>query len=403
MSPAPPAGKPTFSFLVILLGLLMATVVLGIDLTLPSMPLTAAAFGASDAAIQLSLSAFIAGIAAGQLIYGPVSDRYGRRPILMIALGLFVLSSLGCALASSIEALTGFRFLQGLAACGMAVLTRAVVRDLYRDEDAARMFAQVLMVHGFSPIVAPILGAHLTIAYGWRSVFWFIVGYSAILLVVVWRWLAEPLAERDPAAMRPADLVRNFRHVLANPLFDGYMLCMAACYCGMFAFLTASSATLVSQFGLSVTDYSYVFAATMCVYLVGTWVSARLVRRRSIAGMIVPGALMMAAAGLTMAALGLARIDAPAAIIVPMAAFMFAFCFIVPTAQAAAMSLFDRNTGAAASMIGFVQLALSAATGALVGHFADGTQIPMVVAIGIASVCPIAAYVLIVRPRAEIP
>lgn len=383
--------------------MLLATVPFAIDMTLPAMPVIATAFGVTDSAVQFSLSAFVAGIAAGQLIYGPMSDRFGRRPIMMIGLGLFLAASLGCALVSSIEALIGFRFLHGLAACSMQVLARAVVRDLYRNEDASRMYAQIMMVHGLSPILAPILGAQLTIAYGWRSVFWFVAAYSAILLVMVWRTLDEPLTERDPRAIRPADLFRNYARVLSNRPFVGYMLCMAACYCGMFAFLTASSATLIRQLGLSVADYGYVLAGTMSVYLVGTWVSARLVRRRSIAGMIVPGTMLMAASGVVMAALGLARVDLVVAIVVPIALYMFAFCFIVPPAQAAAMSLFDRNTGAAASMIGFVQLALSAATGALVGYFADGTQVPMVVAIGVASVCPFAAYALIVRPWTGVP
>ncbi len=403
MTPAPSAGRRNLVFLVVLLGLLLATLPFAIDLTLPSMPMTAAAFGVSNAAVQFSLSAFVAGLAAGQLIYGPVSDRFGRRPVLMVGLGLFFAASLGCAFAPSIEALTAFRAVHGLAACAMSVLARAVVRDLYRDEDAARMYAQIMMVHGFAPLIGPILGAHLTIRFGWQAAFWFLAAYTAILMVLVWRSLGESLAERDPTATRPADLLNNYVRVLTNRPYVGYLLAMAACYSGLFAFLFASPATLINQFGLSVADFGYLVSATMLVYLAGTWASARLVRRRAIAGMIVPGALVMAASGIAVAGLGLARIDTAAAVVVPVGIFMFAFCFIVPPAQAAAMSLFDRNTGAAASMMGFVQLAFSSATGALVGYFADGTQIPMVIAIGIASLCPIAAYGLIVRPWAEAP
>ena len=401
MRARPPAGGGTPLFLIVLLGLLLATLPFAVDLTLPSMPMTAAAFGTSDAAVQFSLSAFVAGLAAGQLVYGPVSDRFGRRPVLMIGLGLFLAASIGCALAPSIEALTAFRAIHGLAACAMSVLARAVVRDLYRDENAARMYAQIMMVHGLAPLIGPILGAHLTIRFGWQAAFWFLAAYAAVLMVLVWRALGESLARRDPAATRPADVLNNYVRVLTDRPYVGYLLAMAACYSGLFAFLFASPATLINQFGLSVADYGYLFSATMLVHLVGTWVSARLVRRRSIAGTIVPGALVMAASGIAAAGLGLARIDTAAAVVAPVGLFMFAFCFIVPPAQAAAMSRFDRNTGAAASMMGFVQLAFSSATGALVGHFADGTQIPMVLAIGIASLCPIAAYALIVRPWAE--
>ncbi len=398
MRSAPAAGGPKRAGLVVLLGMLLATLPFAIDLTLPSMPMTAAAFGVSNAAVQFSLSAFVAGLAAGQLIYGPLSDRFGRKPILLVGLGLFSVASLGCGLAASIDALIAFRALHGLSACAMAVLARAVVRDLFRDEDAARMYAQIMAVHGLAPIIGPILGAQLAVRVGWQAAFWFVGAYAAILFVLVWRWFGESLAERDPAAIRPADMLLNYFRVLNDRRYVGYLLCMAACYCGLFAFLFASPATLIEHFGVSVTNFGYLFAGTMLVYVIGTWASARLVRRRAIAGLIVPGALLMAASGAAMAALGLARVDAAAAVVAPMAVFMFAFCFIVPPAQAAAMSLFDRNTGAAASMMGFVQLAFSSVTGALLGYFADGTQIPMAVAIGIASLCPIAAYALIVRP-----
>ncbi len=400
MKQAAPAGGSGAVFLVVLLGLLLATLPFAVDLTLPSMPMTAAAFGTDDAAVQFSLSAFVAGLAAGQLVYGPVSDRFGRRPVLMVGLGLFLAASIGCALAPSIEVLIAFRAVHGLAACAMSVLARAVVRDLYRNEDAARIYAQVMMVHGLAPLIGPILGAHLTIRFGWQAAFWFLAAYAALLMVLVWRVLGESLARTDPAAIRPAELLNNYVRVLADRPYVGYLLAMAACYSGLFAFLFASPATLINQFGLSATEFGYLFSATMLVHLIGTWVSARLVRRASIAGTILPGALVMAASGVTAAALGLARIDTAAAVVVPMGLYMFAFCFIVPPAQAAAMSRFDRNTGAAASMMGFVQLAFSSATGALIGHFADGTQVPMVLAIGIASLIPIAAYALIVRPWA---
>jgi len=398
VTPRPPAGRP--GFVAVLLGMLLATLSLSIDLTLPSMTMTADALGVGDAAMQMSLTAFVAGLAAGQLVYGPASDRFGRRPVLTAGLGLFLAAVLGCALAASVEALIAFRALHGFAVCAMAVVARALVRDLYRDEDAARMYSWIMVVHGVAPIVAPVVGAHLAEELGWRSVFWMLAVYGAAMLATVRLFLGESLAAPDPAATRPLALLRAYGRVLANRRFVGYLLCIAACYCGLFAFLNGSAPVLMRRFGLSETAYGYVFAATMAAHLVGAWASARLVRRRSIAGMLAPGALGMAACGLVMAGLGLARIDAPAAVVVPMAGFMLAFAFIVPPAQAAAMSLFDRNTGAAASMMGFVQLALSAATGAAIGHFADGTQGPMTAAIGIASVCPIASWLLIVRPGA---
>ena len=383
----------------VLLGALMASLPLSVDSTLPSMPLAAADFGVSDGAIQFSLSVFLAGIAAGQLFYGPVSDRFGRRPVLLVAFAVFVASAAGCALSSSIESFVALRFVQGLAGCAASVLGRAIVRDLFDREQAAKMLAYVMTMYGLAPIVGPILGAHLTVAAGWRAIYWFLAIYGVFALVAAWRALGETVPERRLDAIRPGPLARTYSRVLGNRVFVGYMLMLSACYCGLFAFLAASATSLINHIGVSVEDYGYLFAGCMVAYVFGSWLTGRLVGRRSIHGMIVTGGATMTCAGVVMAALGLSGVDTAWAIVVPMAVYMFAFSFIVPSGQAAAMSIFPDIAGAASSMIGFVQLSLSALTGLLVGHFADGTQVPMTVAIGVVSLCPIPIYLAAVRAR----
>ena len=389
-----------FSATAVLLGMLMASLPLSIDSTLPSMPLAAADFGVSDGAIQFSLSVFLAGIAAGQLFYGPVSDRFGRRPVLLVAFVAFAASAAGCALSASFESFVALRFVQGLAGCAVSVLGRAIVRDLFDREEAAKMLAYVMTIYGFAPIVGPILGAHLTVAAGWRAIYWFLAIYGVVALLATWRALGETVPERRLEAIRPGPLARTYRRVLGNPIFVRYMLMLSACYCGLFAFLAASSTSLINHIGVSVENFGYLFAGCMVAYVTGAWLSGRLVGRRSIHGMILTGGTMMTCAGVVMAALGLSGVDTAWAIVLPMAAYMFAFSFIVPAGQAAAMSIFPDIAGAASSMLGFVQLALSALTGLLVGHFADGTQVPMVVAIGLVSLCPVAIYLLGIRARA---
>ena len=381
----------------LLLSLLMASLPLSVDSTLPSMPLAAADFGVSDGTIQFSLSIFMAGIALGQLFYGPLSDRFGRRPVLLAAFCVFVAAAGGCALSASFESFIALRFVHGLAVCASAVLGRAIVRDLFDREEAAKMIAYVMMLHGFAPVVGPILGAHLTVSLGWRAVYAFLAIYGLVALAVAWRALGETAPARRLDALRPGPLLRTYSRLLCTRVFVGYMLMLSACYCGLFAFLAASATSLINHVGVSVETYGYLFAACMIVYVSGSLVSARLVGRRSIHGMIVTGGAMMACAGIGMAALGLARIDTAWAIVLPMAGFMFAFSFIVPAGQAAAMSIFPDIAGAASSVLGFVQLTLSAATGLAIGHFADGTQLPMTLAIGIASLCPIPVYLLMVR------
>ena len=384
----------------VLLGLLMSSLPLSIDSTLPSMPLAAADFRVPDGTIEVSLSVFIAGIAAGQLVYGPVSDRFGRRPVLLVAFVLFIAAAAGCALSASIESFFAFRFVQGLAACAASVLGRAIVRDLFDRERAAKMLAYVMTLYGIAPIVGPILGAHLTVAAGWRAIYWFLAVYGVIALVAAWRALGETIPERRLDAIRPGPLARTYRRVLGNRVFVGYMFMLSACYCGLFAFLTASATSLIGHIGLSVEDYGSLIAGCMVAYMSGAWLTGRLVGRRSIHAMIVTGGAMMPVAGVAMAGLALAGVDSAAAIVLPMAVFMFAFAFIVPAAQAAAMSIFPEIAGSASSMLGFVQLTLSALVGVAIGHFADGTQLPMTVAIGIVSLCPMLIYPLVVRARA---
>lgn len=383
----------------LLLSLTMASLALSIDSTLPSMPLAAAAFGVSDGTIQVSLSVFLAGIAAGQLIYGPVSDRFGRRPVLLAAFCGFVASAAGCVLSTSIESFIAFRFLQGFAGCAASVLARAIVRDLYDREAAAKMLAYVMMLHGVAPVLGPILGAHLTVAFGWSAIYWFILAYGVVALVALWRALGETAPALRPDAIRPGPLARTYLRVLGNRAFVGYMLMLSACYCGLFAFLTASSTSLIGHIGVSVEDFGYLFAGCMMAHVSGSWLAGRMIGRFSLHRMIVIGGCTMPVAGVAMAALALAGVDSAAAIVVPMAVYMFAFSFIVPAGQSAALSIFSDVAGAASSMIGFVQLTLSALAGVLIGQLADGTQLPMAVGIGIASLCPIPIYMLAVRAR----
>ena len=293
----------------LLLSMLMASLALSVDSTLPSMPLAAADFGVSDGTIQFSLSIFMAGIAAGQLVYGPISDRFGRRPVLLAAFCVFVASAAGCALSVSIDYFFAFRFVQGLAACAASVLARAIIRDLFDREDAAKMVAYVMMLHGFAPIVGPVLGAHLTVGLGWRAIYWFLAVYGVLALAVTWRALGETVPARRLDALRPGPLLRTYLRVLSSRAFVGYMLMLGACYCGLFAFLVASATSLINHVGVSIETYGYLFAGCMMVFVCGSWLSARLVGRRSIRGMVVAGGAMMFCAGPAMAALGFAGVD----------------------------------------------------------------------------------------------
>jgi DHA1 family bicyclomycin/chloramphenicol resistance-like MFS transporter len=379
--------------LLILLGMLTAITAFSIDPTLPSMPEMAREFGIDGAAAQWSLIAFMLGLALGQLVVGPLADRAGRRPVILLSLVVYVAAALGAAAASDIGTLAGFRLLQGLAACSGQILPRSVIRDRFEPVDAARLLSYVMMIHGFAPIIGPIFGAHLAIAAGWRSIYWFHVAYGGLLLVLAWFLLAESLQKPDPRALNLARMVQTYGTIIRNPVFYGHMACGLGCFAALFIYLTTSPAVMVGHMGITGETYAYLFAVTMSGWMFGNLISARIVGKWGIGKLIRVGSALAAAASLTLVALAWGGIDHLAAIVAPMFVFMAMFSFIVPPAQAAALAPFPHAAGAASSLMGFIQLC----TGAIVGQFDDGSQIPMVTAIGIVGLGPAAAYWLLVR------
>ena len=383
--------------LLILLGMLTALAPFSIDPTLSSMPDVAREFGVENAVAQLSLIGFMLGIAAGQLVVGPLADRFGRRPVILVAIVVYVAAATGAATAADIPWLVGFRLIQGLAACAGQILPRTVIRDRFEPVDAAKLLSYVMMIHGIAPIIGPIFGAHLALAVGWRAVYWFNATYGGLVLILAWTLLAESIPRRDPRALSPARLVRTYATVIRNPIFYSHLLCGAGCFAGLFVYLTTSSAVVIGHFGRSGETYGYLFAITMSGWLIGNLISARLVGRIGIDRLIRIGSIGIAASAVTIAALPWAGIDEVWTIVAPMFVYMTMFSLVVPPAQAAALAPFPANAGATSSLMGFLQLCAGAAIGVLAGLFDDGTQIPMVTAIGITGLGPLAAYWLLVR------
>ncbi len=389
--------RPRYLTLLIVLGMLTALTAFSIDPTLSSLPEVARTFGVENAVAQLSLIAFMLGMAAGQLVVGPLADRFGRRPVILVAIVVYVAAAGGAATAADIDGLILFRLIQGIAACSGQILPRTVIRDRFESVDAARLLSYVMMIHGVAPIIGPIFGAHLALAAGWRAVYWFNAAYGAAIFVLAWTLLAESIPRRDPAALRPARLVRTYAMVIRNPIFYGHLSCGIGCYAGLFVYLTTSPAVIVGHFGQSGETYGYLFAVTMSGWLIGNLISARLVGHIGIDRLIRTGALGTAASATALAMLAWAGVDAIWTIVVPMFFYMMMFSMVVPPAQTAALTPFPETAGAASSLMGFVQLCVGAAIGALVGQLDDGTQIPMVTAIGITGLGPLAAYWFLVR------
>ena len=390
--------------------LLTALVALGpisTDLYLPSLPALRGAFGTDVAMVQLTLSVFLAAFAAGQLIYGPLSDRFGRLPVLLIGVGLYLLASLACALATSIETLIAFRLVQALGACSGVVLGRAVVRDIHDRERTAKVFAYMGAAMGLAPLVGPVLGGQIEVWFGWRANFLLLASFGGACLAGVWLMLSETNRRPDPLALDRRRMAGNFRRMLADRVYVGYVLCATFSFSGLFAFISGSSFVLIDQVGLGPDRYGLCFAAIVVGYICGTAAAGRLTLGLGTDRLIAAGVAVNALAGGTMAALawgGLVPqgLGGVLAIVGPMFVYMVGMGLTLPNAMAGAIGPFPAMAGAASALLGFVQMGTAALVGVAVGHLDDATARPMATAIAFMGAMALAVFFGVLRPaRAE--
>jgi DHA1 family bicyclomycin/chloramphenicol resistance-like MFS transporter len=382
----------------VLITTLVALGPLSTDFYLPALPAITQALATDVASTQLTLSVFLAGFGVGQLAYGPLSDRFGRRPVLLVGLVIYVLASVVCALAPAIEALIVARFLQALGACAGPVLGRAIVRDLYGPHDSARILSYMGAAMALAPLVGPVLGGTLTVWFGWRATFVFLTLFSLAQSVLVWRMLDETNAHRDPGATRPGQILGNFKALMADRMYRGVLLCNACTYAGLFSFISGSPFVFINIFGFSPQAMGLAFGVMVSGYIVGTTISGRLSRRFGAPRLLFAGAVLGALAGVTMLALALAGWEHPVSVMGPMVFFSCSLGLVMPNATAMGLAPYPKMAGAAASLMGFVQMSLSAVVGTLVGHSLGGSVLPMVLGIVGGGIGCLLSYLLWVRP-----
>jgi len=383
--------------LAILLTTLVALGPLSTDLYLPALPTLAQAFATDAARVQLTLSVFLAGFAVAQLFYGPLSDRYGRRPVMLFGLALYFVSSLACMLAPGIDTLILARFFQALGACAGPVLGRAIVRDVYGPVQAARVLAYISGAMAIAPMIGPLLGGWLTVWFGWRANFAALTLFSAVQVAATFMLLGESNAHRDPEATRPRRIAGNFGDLLSARLYLGYLLCFSFAYAALFSFISGSSFVLIELHGLSPQWYGASFGFVVTGYIAGTVASGRLTLKLGPPRMVLMGALLGTAAGTLMAVLALTGVHSVWAILLPMVVFMVATGLVMPNAIGGALAPYPKMAGAASALMGFVQMSLSALVGIAVGHAYAGSAIPMATAIALCGWAVLGSYFLLVR------
>jgi DHA1 family bicyclomycin/chloramphenicol resistance-like MFS transporter len=397
IQPAP--KRPNTLLLAGVVSLMVAFGPMTIDLYLPALPAIAADLATDAERVQRTLSIYIVGFAFSQLIYGPVSDRFGRRPALFFGVGLYIVASIACALAQSVDQLIAFRFLQAVGASCGPVLGRAVVRDYYTREEAARVMSWVISVMALAPILAPVLGGLIATWADWRMNFWVLTGFGGLVFFSVLLFLGESNRHKDPTAIDFGAMTKNFGSMLRHRIFVGFLLTNVCMFGGLFSWLLGSSFVLIDRMGLTPMEYGIAFGIASVGFLSGAQTTARLVRRLGIERMCILGAGCAAVGGFTILMLLWSGADTPVAVMAPTIVYFFGMGITVPNIQAGAVSPFPRSAGAASSLIGLFQYASSGAVTLILGQFGFDPALMMASLMGVAGVAAVIVfYTLVWRP-----
>jgi DHA1 family bicyclomycin/chloramphenicol resistance-like MFS transporter len=362
-----------------MLALLAALVALGplsVDMYLPAMPTIMRAFDTDISQMHLTLSSYLAGFALFHLACGPLSDRYGRKPILIGGTLLFMAACVGCAMSETVGEMLWFRFLQGIGACVGPTLARAVARDVFDASGVARALSLIAMLMALAPAVAPVIGGAMLLVLPWPSIFIFLATYGAVMIVLILVFLQESLPVVQ--SLHPRIILRNFGDLLVDPFFLTVTVCSGMVYAGLMVYLASSSFIFIDMLGVPQQYYGFVFLGNVLGYMGGSALSARLSRSRDSERIMRLGVIMaMCASGLVLICSSVWQ-SSVLALMLPMMLYSIAMGLVLPHAMAIALRPFAHIAGTASALLGFIQMTLSALASAFTGLFLTTTPQPMV-------------------------
>ena len=380
---------------ILILGALSAFGPLAIDFYLPGFPAMAQAFATDEKHIQLTLAVYFLGLSIGQLVYGPIADRFGRRVPLLVGVGLFTAASFACAFAPSLDWLIGARFVQALGGCAGMVLSRAIVSDKCDAVGSAKVFSQLMLVMGLAPILAPMLGGLLVNLYGWQAIFIVLTCFSALAALAVALGLPESLPANVPRQPLSGAL-RQYGRLLKDREYLGHALTGGIAMAGMFAYIAGSPFVFIKLYGVPAEHYGWLFGSNAAGFILVAQVNARLLAKRGPAFLLSRMVWLYLAAGLTLLGISALHTEQLWPLLIPLFICIASLGCIIPNASACAMSGQGARAGSASALLGCLQFSVAAAAAWLVGVLHDGSAMPMAMVI---SVCGILAVSIAVATR----
>ena len=362
--------------LVLILGALTAFTPLAVDMYLPALPAMARQLAAGDGAVQLTLASFFLGIAIGQLFYGPISDRVGRKPPLYFGIVTFVIASAACALAPNVEALVALRFVQALGGCAGIVISRAIVRDLFQPQQAARVFSYLMLVMGVAPILAPLAGGYVVLWSGWPAIFWGLAAFGALVMLAV-PGLPETRLGAAAPALGLASALNAYRVVLTDRHFLAYALANGLPMAGMFAYIAGSPFVFIELYGVPAQDFGWFFGANAFGLIGASQINRRLLARHPATRILAWAGMAAAGAGLVLLADALTGFAGLWGIAVPLFFCIAPLGMVMPNAAAASLAGHGERAGTAAAMLGILQFAGGGISSTAVSALHAASALPM--------------------------
>lgn len=370
----------TYFFLILILGSLTALGPFSIDMYLPGFPAIAKDLHTTASKVSLSLSGFFIGISAGQLLYGPLLDRFGRKKPLFIGLTVYILASAGCALSTSIDMLIAMRFVQAIGSCAAAVASVAMVRDLFPVKDSAKVFSLLMLVVGASPMIAPTLGGYVTAAFGWQVVFLILTGMGVAILAASILWLPDSFKPDTSLSLKPRPIILNFLSVIREPQFYTYSLTGAIAFSGLFAYVSGSPLVFMEVFHTDEKVYGWIFALLSVGFIGASQFNTLLLRKYKSEQIINTALICQLLVSFTLVFASINGLLTLTATIVLL--FLFLCCIGLTNPNAAALSLapFSKNAGSASALMGAIQMGMGALISVAISLFEEPSTLPMTAA-----------------------